>query len=264
QGHEVRSMEQLVAPMAQMPELIACPRELDLPGIERTGPVAHIEPCIRAAETPDASFPWDQLPSDKELVLVSLGSQTEVYLEPARQLYCKLFEMMRAAADEPWHFVISVGKDFDPAELGATVGGETPDNVTICRWLPQLQLLDRAALMVGHGGLGTIKECAYFGVPMVIVPLSRDQPDNARRVEHHGFGLALDPATASVETLLEAVRRGLEDGDMAASARRLKEVFRRAEDEQRGAVLLEGILSGERPMVAAVAASESLAPGFAG
>lgn len=238
-GHEVRSMEQLVEPLAAMPELLACPRELDLPGIERGSAVHHIEASIRAQETLDTAFPWAEIPLDEKLIVVSLGSQTEVYLDAARTVLGKLLALTHAAAaaGERWHFVVSLPEHFDADELGGV-----SDNVTLCRWLPQLELLERAELMIGHGGLGTVKECAYHGVPMLVLPLSRDQPDNARRVEHHRIGVAQDPATATAESLLAAVRRLLADAEIAEACARMSEVFRRAEREQRGARLLEAMI----------------------
>jgi UDP:flavonoid glycosyltransferase YjiC (YdhE family) len=58
------------------------------------------------------------------------------------------------------------------------------------------------------------------GVPVVAVPLGRDQLDNAARVAHHGAGLRLKPK-ASSEQIAAAVGRVLEEPGFAASAERL-------------------------------------------
>lgn len=61
-------------------------------------------------------------------------------------------------------------------------------------WLPkvpQLHLLPHCDLIITHGGLNTIKECATAGVPMLVYPLNKkvDQPGNAVRVAAHKVGL---------------------------------------------------------------------------
>ncbi|MCB1054630.1 MAG: hypothetical protein KDD11_03860 [Acidobacteria bacterium] len=238
-GHEVRSLEQLAQPLAAVPEILACPREFDLPDVVRSGEVHYVEPCIRRAGSSEGAVVLDGMPAGKELVLVSLGSQTEVYRDLARHLYAKLFDLARATRDEPWHFAVSLGPDFELAEFG-----EMPENVTVSRWLPQLDLLPKAALMITHGGLGTVKECIFHGVPMVVTPMSRDQPENAERVAHHLLGVALDPATAGVDDLVAAVRRAASSPEIRAAVEAMSVVFRAAEAEQRGAKVIEGLLRG--------------------
>ena len=43
--------------------------------------------------------------------------------------------------------------------------------------------------MITHGGANSVKECIFFGVPMLVFPLSFDEPGNAARVKYHGLGL---------------------------------------------------------------------------
>ena len=52
--------------------------------------------------------------------------------------------------------------------------------------------MPHAAAMVAHGGAGTTLAALTAGVPLVLLPLSADQPINARRVAELGAGLALD------------------------------------------------------------------------
>lgn len=258
-GCQVRSLDQLTRPLAEIPELLACPHELDLPGVERLGRVHYVEPCIRRAGSGEGVFDWHEIPDGKQLVVVSLGSQTEIYQETARGLYTKLFDLARATRDEPWHFVVSLGPEFEAAQFG-----DLPENVTVSRWLPQLELLPRAALMITHGGLGTVKECIYHGVPMVVTPMSRDQPENAERVAHHRLGVALDPATASVDALAAAVRRAATAPEIQQATEAMSRVFRAYQEGQPGARVLEELLSGETPRVAPRAAAPGLPQGFAG
>ena len=74
-------------------------------------------------------------------------------------------------------------------------------------FLPQVRLLDRAALAVTHGGNNSVTEAVTAGVPMLVLPFSTDQFAGAAALERHGFGVALDPNAASVDELTDGIRR---------------------------------------------------------
>jgi rhamnosyltransferase subunit B len=57
-----------------------------------------------------------------------------------------------------------------------------PDSICVAEYAPYSGLLPRAALAVHQGGVGTTAQCLRAGKPMIIMPYSHDQPDNARRV----------------------------------------------------------------------------------
>ena len=46
-----------------------------------------------------------------------------------------------------------------------------PANVVIVAEAPQVELLKRASLMVSHGGVTGLKESAFMGVPMLLIPI---------------------------------------------------------------------------------------------
>ena len=73
-------------------------------------------------------------------------------------------------------------------------------------FLPQVALLERAALLVTHGGNNSVTEALTAGVPMVVLPFSTDQFAGAAAVEAAGLGAALDPNTATSADLASAVR----------------------------------------------------------
>jgi zeaxanthin glucosyltransferase len=50
-----------------------------------------------------------------------------------------------------------------------------PRNITLRRWVPQVEVLSRTALIITHGGVSTIKETVLHVVPMVACPVGRNQ-----------------------------------------------------------------------------------------
>ncbi|MFZ0747258.1 MAG: glycosyltransferase [Terracidiphilus sp.] len=58
-----------------------------------------------------------------------------------------------------------------------------PDSICVAEYAPFSALFPRAALVVHQGGVGTTAQCLRAGKPMLIMPYSHDQPDNARRMK---------------------------------------------------------------------------------
>ncbi|MGE9290380.1 MAG: glycosyltransferase, partial [Puniceicoccales bacterium] len=96
------------------------------------------------------------------------------------------------------------------------------DNLQITRWVPQLALLRRAAVMVTHGGLNSIMECVNLSVPMVILPCQRDQPGNAARAAYHHLGLVSDPAHLTPAKLLAQISTAMSSEDLRSGIETMK------------------------------------------
>ncbi len=110
--------------------------------------------------------------------------------------------------------LVTVGQRLDAAEITST------PNVAVVASAPHSQVLGGAALVVSHCGHGTTIKTLAAGVPMVCIPMGRDQNDTAARVVHHGAGIRLTPK-ASVPDIRNAVTRVLGDERFRGNARRL-------------------------------------------
>lgn len=97
-------------------------------------------------------------------------------------------------------------------------------------YLPQRYVLQRASVVVTHGGLGTIKESVHAGIPIIVLPALFDQPFNAMRVRYHGLGEAIFEESLSADSLELALRRGIQ-GEYAESIARMQRIFREREME---------------------------------
>lgn len=105
-----------------------------------------------------------------------------------------------------------------PARVLMTTGGELPDivnprslrHIHVETWIPQVDVLERATLVVCHGGSGTTLGALETGVPLVIIPLFADQQSNARSVERVGAGRALFHDGEVVPALRELTERDVE------------------------------------------------------
>ena len=69
---------------------------------------------------------------------------------------------------------------------------QLPASICVAEYAPYSALFPRARLVVHQGGVGTTAQCLRAGKPMLIMPYSHDQPDNARRMRRLGVAQALE------------------------------------------------------------------------
>ncbi len=132
---------------------------------------------------------------------------------------------MRAVAELPVRVLLTVGRELDLDALPAA-----PENVRVERWVPQQDVLGHAAAALVHGGSGSTLGALAAGVPLAVMPLFADQPQNARRVAEVGAGMAVEPnrddLDATVRPLREAIRSVLETPSYGERARALADELR--------------------------------------
>jgi MGT family glycosyltransferase len=119
---------------------------------------------------------------------------------------------------------------------------EAPPNVTVVERAPHREVLRDASAIVTHAGHGTVIKALAAGVPVVALPLGRDQLDNAARVAHHGAGLRLKP-NAKPEAIAKSLRRVLDEPSFAANAERLAAAIAAETAEDRAVAELEALAS---------------------
>jgi UDP:flavonoid glycosyltransferase YjiC (YdhE family) len=96
--------------------------------------------------------------------------------------------------------------------------------------VPQQDVLGHAAAALVHGGSGSTLGALAAGVPLAVMPLFADQPQNARRLAEVGAGVAVEPnrndLNATVSPLREAIRSVLDDPSFGERARALADESR--------------------------------------
>ena len=232
-----RRLSDMTAPLLQMPELVQCPREFDLPrATEEPEPGVHfIEPSLDLSRRDERPFPWERIDPAKKLLYVSLGSQC--HLAGRETVRSFLRAVAEGAARRPeWQLVLSTGGLVEAEEM------PLPPDALALPWIPQIAVLERSALMVNHGGTGTVKECIFLNVPMVSYPIGRDQPETVRRVVHHGLGLGGELAGATAEGIFALIEQVEREPRFRENVARMSRCFHAAEEARLGVTLIEEIL----------------------
>ena len=109
--------------------------------------------------------------------------------------------------------VATVGHDLDPATLG-----KRRPTTRVARYVPMRPLLDGASLLVFHGGSGTMLAGLAAGVPLVILPIAADQPENAERCRAAGVARVLPPDDRGAGAVGDAAAAMLGDAAFRAAA----------------------------------------------
>ena len=145
--------------------------------------VVHVGPRLD-----DASWAgeWEAPPGAAPLVLVGFSSDFQDQGD-------LLHRITAALGTLPVRAVLTTGNGLDPDSI------EAPANVQVVKAAPHSAVLREAALAVTHGGHGVTIKSLAAGVPVVSLPMGRDQLDIAARVAHAGAGVRLEPTAAPAE-----------------------------------------------------------------
>ena len=99
------------------------------------------------------------------------------------------------------------------------VPSDLPVHVKVFGYVPFSELLHRTALLVYHGGIGTLAQTIKAAIPHVVVPNSHDQFDNGWRIEQMDLGRSIPQTRYRARTVAQAIRGILDNGEMRSRCR---------------------------------------------
>jgi len=146
-----------------------------------------------------AEEPFSFEKSGNPLVYISFGT-----LMHADKCFWK--KLIAAFAGKRVEVVCSVGSEKLVRALG-----DLPSNVRAFAKVPQLTLLCRATLFVTHGGMNSVNEALYYGVPMIVLPFGLDQPLVGRELERRKLGRVIAPRELTAARLWRTAKELLRD-----------------------------------------------------
>lgn len=152
--------------------------------------------------------------TEQPLIYISLGTLSND--NPTFYRHC-----IEAFSAMPYAVLISTGRRFSPEQFG-----KLPPQITIKSWVPQTQVLRQASLFITHGGLNSLHDGLYCGLPLLIVPQQTEQTFNGLRVVDLGAGLMLKADEVSAPSLRTTATRLLSEGRYKAAAERISATLR--------------------------------------
>ncbi|MFT7807535.1 2-hydroxyacylsphingosine 1-beta-galactosyltransferase [Arapaima gigas] len=162
---------------------------------------------------PQEFLTWANSSDEDGFVLVSFGAGVKYLSDDiAKKLAGALARLPQKVI---WRFSGTA-----PRNLG--------NNTKLVDWMPQNDLLGHPNIraFLSHGGLNSIYEAMYHGVPVVGVPLFGDHYDTMTRVEAKGMGIMLEWKKMTEEDLYQAMLKVIKDQRYRQRARLLSHIHK--------------------------------------
>lgn len=193
---------------------------------------AKLPPNVRYAgpvlDDPTLVEPW-QSSNDNERPLVVVGFSTTY------QKHEKLLQnVIDALGELPYNGLVTLGLTLDEKQF------RVPSNVTVRQFISHAQVFPKASAVITHAGHGTVIRALANGIPLVCIPIGRDQPNNAARVVARGAGVRITPK-ANVTAIRNAIQQVVETPSFHENARELAQTILRDAESQTAIAELERI-----------------------
>lgn len=220
----IRRPEDTFSSLAQLSQLT---EEFDFPRISKPACLNYVGP-FRDAGRPAVHFPYHRL-DGRPIVYASFGT-------------------ILRGSENSFQSIASACADLDLQLIISTKGASTisqdqlPGGPIVVESAPQLELLERAAICITHGGLNTVMESLSCGVPMLAAPVTNDQPAVAARLIRAGAGESLSASHLTTERVKSALERLLGNPEFRSNAHRLQASIRKAGGVERAADIIEGFI----------------------
>ncbi len=145
---------------------------------------------------------------------------------------------LEALAEEPVRVVATTNRIIPSRPIAV------PGNAVLLEWVSYSQVIPEAALVVCHGGHGTVARSLASGVPVLLSPAVGDMNETAARVTWSGVGAAVPWRLCRPETIRWAARKVLRDPGFASRAREIAAWDADNDGAARGAELVEAFAQG--------------------
>ncbi|KAJ2940363.1 hypothetical protein O0L34_g39 [Tuta absoluta] len=134
------------------------------------------------------------------VIYMSFGTNTDPSLLPAK----KIKNFVKVFCQLPYDVLWKWNKDELPGNC---------KNIKFGKWFPQSDLLrhQNVKAFVTQGGLQSTEEAIRAGVPLIGIPMGRDQFANVEKYAHHNIGVQLNLKSLTEDNFKDALRTVIED-----------------------------------------------------
>jgi zeaxanthin glucosyltransferase len=204
------------------------PAEFDFPRRELPDCFHYAGP-LRDQGGAESAFPWHKL-DGRPLIYASLGT-----LQYSKENVFRCFAQACAELGNVQLVMAHCGG------LSESAIASLPGDPISVVYAPQAALLERARLALTHAGLNTVLDALRFGVPIVAVPITYEQPAIAARVEWTGTGKSLPLTNLTVRRLRGSIREVLNNPAYTEHSQRMASAIRRAGGVAHAASIIENV-----------------------
>lgn len=234
------------------PEFLMYPRVFDFPWRNVRKNQHYIGPMVDLSRENNYDFEFDQfyesvlINISLPVVYCSLGTMNLHHSDKCVSFFQRLVRSIEERNDV--FLILAIGNKIDKKKIAVT-----SPNVAVFQAVPQLKVLQRAAIMITHGGLNSITESILHGVPMIVYPLNDlwDQNGNSARVLFHGIGLRGNIVHDSQAKISSRIHTLLNDESIKGKIARMSAEYNQLNNSTMGADLIERLLKSSEHLVTA-------------
>jgi len=228
---EIRRLNDLFSTLAQISQQ---PPEFEFPRRELPAHFHFTGPFHQRKSRASVEFPWERI-DGRPFIFASMGT-----IQNGMEWVFRI--IAEACAGFDLQLIMSLGGNIAPERLGTP-----PGNPLVVRYAPQLDLLEKARLVITHAGLNTALEALTQGVPMVAIPVTNDQPAVAARIAWTHTGAVLPLKRLNSQRLRQKIATVLGDETYRQAARRIQAGIVEARGLQKAADIVERCFQNRRP-----------------
>lgn len=227
----------LRTPYSKWLNLITSVEAIEAPRDNLTANCLFIGPCFaKRKDLPEIHFPFGRLQKDAYKIYVSLG--TVFNNKP------KVFEKIMSAINDPdYQLIISAGGAYKKL-----LQGKIPENVLLFQSVPQVDLLPKVDLVIGHGGNNSTNETLAAGKPLIVMPVGGEQGDNASRIEYLKAGLRVNIASFDEEEIAQKVNYIRSSPELHERLSHLKEAIDKTDAPKTASACIEWVARHKKPL----------------
>jgi MGT family glycosyltransferase len=190
--------------------------------------VRYVGPQLESQSASGWEPPW---PASDSRPLVLVGLSTDQMGQEAL-----LGRIVQVLGQMKLRALVTTGPRIDPERF------EPAANVVVRSFVPHADVMPQAGLVITHAGHGTVIRALAAGVPLVCIPLGRDQYDVAARVVWRGAGVKLS-AKATTSALKRVIATALENESFRDAAQAIAQAISRETAEDKAVRELEALAS---------------------
>lgn len=218
-----------LAHISQQPGLFEFPIANLPPHLHYVGPLRNASPQL-------VTFPYEKL-TGQPMIYASLGSvqNTKEAVFRCIAAACKGLDVQ---------LVIAHGGGMSEEAVRSLSGSPL-----VVEYAPQPDILAHASLTITHAGMNTTLDSLSYGVPVVAIPITFEQPGTAARIHSTGVGEVISLEKLNISNLRSAIKRVLTKNSYKNNARRIQQSIQLSGGVKRAANVIEQVTQSQRSKV---------------
>lgn len=231
QQWELVPYRHIYASNARLAHISQEPAAFDFPVSDLPRHLHYVGP-LRNQSPQSVSFPFEQL-TEQPLIYASLGSVQNTKKDVFHSI-AKACEGLNV------QLVITHGGGMSQEAVDLL-----PGNPLVVEYAPQREVIAKASLTITHGGLNTVMDSLSYGVPVVAIPITFEQPGSGARIKATGVGEVIPVSKLNVERLRSAIQKVLTEPSYRDNAGKMMEAIATSGGVKCAADIIEQVIQPE-------------------